>query len=787
MTATHSKSLFAIIISNHSFIKNGVPLVASIATGAASTGAGGIMTMALAWSLLSGGVSPAYVGVAAACLALPVALAMAAGGKLVDRFGARPVLMGSNLLSLLAALAALLLLATRPDALVPIVALLAISNGVGAPGLIAQDVRLPLLARLAGLKLERANGLRDIANQMGQIGGPALGVLAVEFVGLMGALGIALALLTLIAFVDALFFPRSRAAPLASPQPAGGARPFGRIFRDPALRAVVLLALPLVAIFTSLDEILAPTLALSAGLGGMALTTFLALTGAAAFASAAAFATAGHRVGKRAIVVGGVAVAATGFIGLGALPPREAFIVAPVLIGFGIGPLWPAMLTAIQRRVPRAELGGVIGALSGVALLAQPASSLASGPAVAIFGAEAVALVIAVAAGCLALIAPFLGGLRELDPPSAKDKILPVGAGYRFKFIAGALSATGALWLGYQHLSSNNARHIDPSVMATAHAAQPIMGIGALGRIEPASRILRISAPFGAEPPRIERIHVRAGDSVAAGQVVARMADHSVRAAALASAEAQVRTAEAELARVRAGTRPSELAAQRARIDALAAQVRLARMTLERRVTLTRSNAASTAQVDDAEAALSRLSAELAAAEAVYESLANVRAEDVAVSEAALGRARADLAQRRAELDLSQIRAPIDGTVLAVHAREGERAAADGLLSLADLDVMEVVAEIYESDASRLRTGLRAEVRLPGAETPLPAEVSEIGWLVRRNDTIGTDPVARIDARVVETRLRLTPEASERVRRLSNMQVTVRIHVDGAPAVAERR
>lgn len=774
------------MISKSSLINHRSPLLASIVTSAASTGAGGIVTMAVAWSLLSSGVSPAYAGVAAACLALPVALAMAVGGRLVDRFGARPVLMASNLLSLVAALAALLLLAARPDAVIAIVALLAVANGVGAPGLIAQDARLPQLARLAGLNLERANGLRDIASQMGQIGGPALGVLAVEFVELAGALGMAVALLTLIAVVDALFFPRTRSAPRSVLPAASAASPFGRILRDPALRAVVLLALPLVAIFTSLDEILAPTLALSAGLGGIALTVFLALAGVAAFASAAAFATAGHRMEKRSIVIGGVAVAAAGLIALWALPTREAFVVAPVLIGLGIGPLWPAMLTAIQRRVPRAELGGVIGALSAVALLAQPASSLASGPAVAVFGAETVALVVAVTVGGLALLAPFLRGLRDLDPPAATDVAMRDRAGHGRMLIVGALSAAGVLWLASPYLSDHIAGREGRPVVAAARAAEPVMGIGGLGRIEPASRVLRISAPLGAEPPRIDRIHVRAGDTVAAGQVVARMADHSVRAAALASAEAQVRTAEAELARVRAGTRPSELAAQRARIDALAAQVRLARMTLERRVTLTRSNAASTAQVDDAEAALSRLSAELAAAEAVYESLAHVRAEDVAVSESALGRARADLAQRRAELDLSQIRAPIDGTVLAVHAREGERAGADGLLSLADLNVMEVVAEIYESDASRLRTGLRAEVRLPGAETPLPAEVSEIGWLVRRNDAIGTDPVARIDARVVEARLRLTPEASERVRRLSNMQVTVRIHFDGVPAVAER-
>ncbi len=379
--------------------------------------------MAVTWSLLSGGISPTYAGIAAACLALPVAVGMALGGRLVDRFGARSVLLASNVLTLLAALAALLILAAQPAALAVMVALLAAANGLGAPGTVAQDARLPLLARLAGQKLERANGLRDIANQIGQISGPALGVLAVEFVSLAGALGMAVAFLTFIAVVDALFFPRSCAKPGSARPRVEAAQPFGRILRDPALRAIVVLALPLVAIFTSLDEILAPSLALSAGLGGMALTMFLALTGAAAFTSAALFATAGHRVGKRAIVLGGVTVAALGFIGLSALPLREAFVVAPVLIGFGVGPLWSAMLTAIQRRVPRAELGGVIGAVSAVALLAQPASSLVSGPAVDIVGAEAVALVVAVIAGGLALMAPFFSGLRKLDGPPAAVRL----------------------------------------------------------------------------------------------------------------------------------------------------------------------------------------------------------------------------------------------------------------------------------------------------------------------------------------------------------------------------
>lgn len=315
---------------------------------------------------------------------------------------------------------------------------------------------------------------------------------------------------------------------------------------------------------------------------------------------------------------------------------------------------------------------------------------------------------------------------------------------------------------------------------AAAPPPAPV-GIGALGRIEPASRALRVGAPAGAEPARVETVLVAAGDRVRTGDLLARLADHPVREAAAAAAETQVRVAEAELARVRAGARPGELAAQAARIAALEAQLRLAEQTRERRLRLLTAQAGTPAQLDDAQAQVARLTAEIATARAVHGNLATVRAEDVAVAEAALARARADLRLRRAELALSTIVAPIDGVVLAVHARAGERQGADGIATVADLARMEVVAEVYETDAPRLRPGLPAQVRLPMSDETLSARVREIGWLVRRNDAIGTDPVARIDARVVEVRLAIEPAAGHRVERLTNMQVAVSI----APAPTE--
>ena len=99
----------------------------------------------------------------------------------------------------------------------------------------------------------------------------------------------------------------------------------------------------------------------------------------------------------------------------------------------------------------------------------------------------------------------------------------------------------------------------------------------------------------------------------------------------------------------------------------------------------------------------------------------------------------------------------------------------DGVLEIADLSAMDVVAEVYETDLPRLRLGATAEILVPGEPQRLPATLREIGWQVRRNVQGTTDPVAAVDARTVEVRLTLTPEGAAKLARRSNMQVQVAI------------
>jgi HlyD family secretion protein len=139
-----------------------------------------------------------------------------------------------------------------------------------------------------------------------------------------------------------------------------------------------------------------------------------------------------------------------------------------------------------------------------------------------------------------------------------------------------------------------------------------------------------------------------------------------------------------------------------------------------------------------------------------------------------------ELLAARARLALASIRAPSAGQVLAIHAREGERIGPLGLLELGRTDRMYVVAEVYETDIGHVQVGQSAIARSPALLAPAVGKVERIGHLVARNDTLGLDPIARTDSRVVEVFIRLEDPAS--VASLTNLQVNVEI--GGATEIA---
>jgi HlyD family secretion protein len=322
-----------------------------------------------------------------------------------------------------------------------------------------------------------------------------------------------------------------------------------------------------------------------------------------------------------------------------------------------------------------------------------------------------------------------------------------------------------------------------PPAPVLATPAVPL-GVGALGRIEPASRIRKLNQPGGMAVTRLDRLFVAEGDVVAEGQLLAEFADAAMKDAAAQQAEASVAELRAALARVREAGRPSEIAAQRARIAAITAQEEIARREATRTDRLVPSGAGSEAAAERNRFVLFRLSAERSLAEADLQTLSTPREEDVRLAEARLAAAEAALAKARADAELARVRAPIPGTILRIFARPGDQVGSDGVMEVADLSRMDVVADVFETDLGRLRPGMLAEITIPGERQRAAATVREIGWQVRRTTQAGTDPVAAVDSRTVEVRLTLSEEGAALLRRRTGMQVQVAIRPEHVPVAA---
>ena len=135
--------------------------------------------------------------------------------------------------------------------------------------------------------------------------------------------------------------------------------------------------------------------------------------------------------------------------------------------------------------------------------------------------------------------------------------------------------------------------------------------------------------------------------------------------------------------------------------------------------------------------------------------------------------ALADLAAAKARLELAVVRSPLRAQVLEIHAYPGERVGPEGIMELGRTDRMYAVAEVYETDITRVKVGQLATIQTSAMDEELTGKVERISLKVGRLDAVGTDPIAKTDARVVEVFILL--DDGDAVSRFINMQVKVEI------------
>src|SRR5688572_28249895 len=171
---------------------------------------------------------------------------------------------------------------------------------------------------------------------------------------------------------------------------------------------------------------------------------------------------------------------------------------------------------------------------------------------------------------------------------------------------------------------------------------------------------------------RLQTVDVEEGARVEPGQIIARL-DDSLERIARDARVAEVEAAQAQVALVRAGSRPEEVRAVGAQIQAVRASETLLTTNLERQSQLASRGAAPAARTDELEAQLAQARAQRASLSQQQRALrTGARDEEIAVAVARLHAAETGLRAAEERLTRYVLRADRAGTILRRHNDPGE-------------------------------------------------------------------------------------------------------------------
>ncbi|WP_373524909.1 ABC exporter membrane fusion protein [Nostoc sp.] len=244
--------------------------------------------------------------------------------------------------------------------------------------------------------------------------------------------------------------------------------------------------------------------------------------------------------------------------------------------------------------------------------------------------------------------------------------------------------------------------------------------------------------------------------------------------ATVARVAAERRNAQANVQRYESLYKAGAISSQEVDSRRLSAETSTQQL-IESQATQTRTVATLEQQINEAKAnrdkTLATLEQQINEAKATLNQTAEVRPTDVANAQAEVDSAQATVTKIKAELDQAYIRAPKTGQILKINTRAGETVSSDGIVELGQTDQMYAVAEVYQSDINKVRSGQQVKIISDSLSGELQGTVDWIGMQVQRQNLINSDPSSNIDGRVVEVHVRLNEASSTKAGKLTNLQV----------------
>ena len=131
--------------------------------------------------------------------------------------------------------------------------------------------------------------------------------------------------------------------------------------------------------------------------------------------------------------------------------------------------------------------------------------------------------------------------------------------------------------------------------------------------------------------------------------------------------------------------------------------------------------------------------------------------------------------KKNIEIDLfnSKLKSPIDGFILEINSRVGERPKNEGILDIGSNQNMEALIEVYESDIDRVFISQNVQLSSEngGFQKVLKGKVIRISPQVKQRKVLSTDPTGDADSRVIEVLVKLDQESIDIVKNYAGMKV----------------
>jgi MFS family permease len=350
-----------------------------------------VAQLAIPWFVLVTTGSPALTGLAVFFNFLPVVLAGFFGGVIVDRFGYRATSIVADLASAAAVAAIPLLHSTVGIELWELMILVFLGALLDAPGATARVSLFPDVVELAGVRMERANGIRGAIQQGSWLVGAPLGGILVAELGATTALWLdAGSFLVSAALVGGLVPAARRIAASEAPRRylselAEGLR---FIWRQRLLRAFVV-TIMITNLLDAPFPVVMPVFAREAFGSAADLGLMYGAFGGAALVGALAYSAFGHRLPRRLTFVTCFAVVPIPYLILAMLPSLPVALAALAVSGLAAGPINPLLNTVQFELVPPDLRGRVFGAFKAGAWASIPLGVLLGGVVVEAIGVAA--------------------------------------------------------------------------------------------------------------------------------------------------------------------------------------------------------------------------------------------------------------------------------------------------------------------------------------------------------------------------------------------------------------